>query len=78
MKIISIVVKADGLAAGKGVHICKDKKQVIKISNEIFKGKYKSSNKLVLEEFLKEKKRYFLMVDKYNFKFFGTAKIIKE
>ena len=77
-----IVVKADGLAAGKGVHICKNKKQVIKISNEIFKGKYKSSNKLVLEEFLKgEEASYFLMVDKYNFKFFGTAqdhKRVKE
>ena len=47
-----IVVKADGLAAGKGVVICKSKKQVIKISNEIFKGKFKSSRKLVLEEFL--------------------------
>ena len=77
-----IVVKADGLAAGKGVHICKNKKQVIKISNEIFKGKYKSSNKLVLEEFLKgEEASYFLMVDKYNFKFIGTAqdhKRVKE
>mgnify|MGYP000391831366 CR=1 FL=1 len=33
-----LVVKADGLAAGKGVHICKNKKQVLKISNEIFNG----------------------------------------
>ena len=37
-----IVVKADGLAAGKGVFICKSKKKIIKISNEIFKGKFKN------------------------------------
>ena len=49
---LPIVVKADGLAAGKGVTICKSKKQIYKISNEIFKGKFKSSNKLILEKFL--------------------------
>ena len=69
-----IVVKADGLASGKGVTICKTKKQAVKISNQIFKGKYKSSNKIVVEEFLDgEEASYFLIVDKYNFKFFGTA-----
>ena len=69
-----IVVKADGLAAGKGVTICKNKKTVLKISDEIFKGKFKSSKKVVLEEFLKgEEASYFLVVDKNDFKFFGTA-----
>jgi phosphoribosylamine---glycine ligase len=69
-----IVVKADGLAAGKGVTICKTKKQVLNISNKIFKGKFKSSRTLVLEEFLKgEEASYFLIVDKNNFKFFGSA-----
>ena len=43
--IFPLVVKADGLAAGKGVSICKNKKQVMKVSNEIFKGKFKSSKK---------------------------------
>ena len=79
---LPIVVKADGLAAGKGVVICKSKKQVLKISSEIFKGKFKSSKKLVLEEFLKgEEASYFLIVDKNSFKFFGTAqdhKRVKE
>ena len=79
---LPIVVKADGLAAGKGVIICKTKKQVINISNEIFRGKFKSSKKLVLEEFLKgEEASYFLIVDKNSFKFFGTAqdhKRVKE
>ncbi len=69
-----IVVKADGLAAGKGVTICENKEKVLKISKEIFEGKFKSSKKLVLEEFLQgEEASYFLIVDKNNFKFFGTA-----
>ena len=69
-----IVVKADGLAAGKGVTICKTKKQIFDISNEIFKGRFKSSRKLILEEFLEgEEASYFLIVDKNGFKFFGSA-----
>ncbi len=71
---LPLVVKADGLAAGKGVTICKSKKKIISISNAIFKGKFKSSKKLVLEEFLEgEELSYFLIVDKFNYKFFGSA-----
>ena len=71
---LPLVVKADGLAAGKGVSICKTRMQVIKSSNEIFDGKFKSSTKVVLEEFLKgEEASYFLIVDKNSFKFFGSA-----
>jgi phosphoribosylamine--glycine ligase len=71
---LPIVVKADGLAAGKGVVICKTRKKVLDISDEIFNGKFKSSKKLVLEEFLEgEEASYFLIVDKNSFKFFGTA-----
>ena len=71
---LPLVVKADGLAAGKGVTICKTKSSVLKISDEIFRGKFKSSRKLVLEEFLNgEEASYFVIVDKKNFKFFGTA-----
>ena len=69
-----LVVKADGLAAGKGVTICKNKTQVLNVAEEIFKGKFKSSKKLIIEEFLiGEEASYFLIVDKKNFKFFGTA-----
>ena len=72
-----LVVKADGLAAGKGVTICKNKRQILNVSNEIFKGKFKTSKKLILEEFLKgEEASYFLIVDKKSFKFFGLHKII--
>ena len=72
--ILPIVVKADGLAAGKGVTICRTKKQVIESAFEIFNGKFKSSKKVILEEFIKgEEASYFVIVDKNNFKFFGTA-----
>ena len=79
---LPIVVKADGLAAGKGVTICNTTKQVLEISQEIFKGKFKTSKKLILEEFLQgEEASYFLIIDKNNYKFFGTAqdhKRVKE
>ena len=79
---LPLVVKADGLAAGKGVTICKSKKQIFKFSKEIFNGKFKTSNKLVLEEFLDgEEASYFSIVDKNSFKFFGSAqdhKRVKE
>ncbi len=69
-----IVVKADGLAAGKGVTICKTKKEAMSVSVEILKGKFKSSKKLILEEYLEgEEASYFLIVDNKDFKFFGTA-----
>ena len=69
-----IVVKADGIAGGKGVSICKNRKQAINTSSEIIKGKFLSSKKVVLEEFLYgEEASYFLVVDKNNFKFFGNA-----
>ena len=71
---LPLVVKADGLAAGKGVFICKTKNKILKAANQIFKGKFKSSNKLVLEEFIEgEELSYFLIVDKKSFKFLGSA-----
>ena len=76
---LPIVVKADGLAAGKGVTICKSKNQIFKISNEIFNGKFKSSNKVVLEKFIKgEELSYFIITDKKNYKFFGSAQDHKK
>tara|TARA_B100000579_G_scaffold381327_1_gene349814 strand:+ start:270 stop:1535 length:1266 start_codon:yes stop_codon:yes gene_type:complete len=76
---LPIVVKADGLAAGKGVVICKTREKAFEISNQIFQGKFKSSNKVVLEEFLHgEEASYFLIVDKNNFIQFGTAQDHKK
>ena len=74
-----LVVKADGLAAGKGVSICKSKKELLNISNEIFQGKFKTSKNLVLEEYLQgEEVSYFLIVDKKSYKFFGSAQDHKK
>jgi len=71
---IPIVIKADGLASGKGVYICKSKRQAIKSVKEVLSGKFKSSSKVLLEEFLEgEEMSYFIIADKNNFKFFGTA-----
>ena len=41
-----IVVKADGLASGKGVYICEDKIHALKAVNEIFKGKFGKTNEV--------------------------------
>ena len=71
---IPVVVKADGLAAGKGVTICETKNQAIKACNEILSGKFKSSSKIILEEYLDgEEMSYFVIVDNNTHKFFGSA-----
>ena len=76
---LPLVVKADGIAAGKGVSICKSKRSLFKIAKEIFKGKFKSSKKLVLEQFLEgEEASYFLIVDKKNLNFLELPKTINE
>jgi len=69
-----IVVKADGLASGKGVAVCQTKDEAVKFSEEIFKGKFKSSSKVVLEKFLEgEEMSYFVIADSKTHKFFGSA-----
>ncbi len=69
-----IVVKADGLASGKGVKICDNEFQLNLFCKKIFSGKFRTSKQLVLEEFLKgEELSYFSIVDKKSFVFFGSA-----
>ncbi len=69
-----IVVKADGLAAGKGVSICKTIDEALKKTKEILDGKFKSSSRVILEEFLEgEELSYFCIVDDNSFVFFGSA-----
>jgi len=69
-----IVVKADGLAAGKGVYICANKKEAQNAISEIFDGKFGEAKNILLEEFLKgEEMSYFIISDGTNIKRFQTA-----
>jgi phosphoribosylamine--glycine ligase len=71
---VPIVVKADGLAAGKGVTVCTSVDEALKNTKEILDGKFKSSNKVILEEFLEgEELSYFVIVDENSYRFFGSA-----
>ncbi len=76
---VPIVVKADGLAAGKGVTICNSVDEAKKNVKEILEGKFKSSKKVILEEFLDgEELSYFAIVDKNSYRFFGSAQDHKK
>ena len=69
-----IVVKADGLAAGKGVYICDNIEQATSAVKEIFNGKFGEANEILIEEFLKgEEMSFFIISDGKTFKNFGTA-----
>ena len=71
---LPVVVKADGLAAGKGVYICNSITETNSAINEIFGGKFGKANKILIEEFLEgEEMSYFIISDGKNYKFFGTA-----
>ena len=71
---LPIVVKSDGLAAGKGVTICKSKEKAIRDIKEILRGKFKSSKKVIVEEFLSGKEAsYFVITDGKNYFPIGTA-----
>ena len=74
-----IVVKADGLASGKGVTICQSIEEALKNTKEILEGKFKSTRQVVLEEFLAgEELSYFLIVDENAYHFFGSAQDHKK
>ena len=69
-----LVIKADGLAAGKGVYICKNFNEAKIASEEIFNGKFGSAEQILVEEFLDgEEMSYFVVTDGKNYKFFGSA-----
>jgi len=71
---LPIVVKSDGLAAGKGVTICDSKEKAIKDIKDILNGKFKLSKKVVIEEFLQgEEASYFIITDGENYIPIGTA-----
>jgi phosphoribosylamine--glycine ligase len=69
-----LVIKADGLAAGKGVYICENIEEANYAVEEIFGGKFGASNKVLIEEFLKgEEMSFFIISDGKSIKKFGTA-----
>src|SRR6056300_1648493 len=68
------VIKADNLAAGKGVYICNDEQESFMAVEEIFNGKFGEAKNVLIEEFLKgEEMSYFIISDGTTFKSFETA-----
>ena len=73
-KKFPLVVKADGLASGKGVYICENKNEADHSIKEIFDGKFGEAKNILIEEFLKgEEMSYFIISDGKNIKSFETA-----
>jgi phosphoribosylamine---glycine ligase len=69
-----LVVKADGLASGKGVYICKSSIEAKIAIQEIFEGKFGKAKNLLIEEFLDgEEMSFFIITDGKTIKNFGTA-----
>ncbi len=69
-----VVIKADGLAAGKGVYICENYDEAKKAISDIFSGKFGSKNVVLIEEFLQgEEMSFFIISDGISYKTFGSA-----
>ncbi len=69
-----LVIKADGLASGKGVYICQKKSDAKEAIIEIFDGKFGLAKNLLIEEFLDgEEMSYFIISDGKTIKKFGSA-----
>ena len=66
---IPLVIKVDGLAAGKGVIIAETRDHAINSVNEIFSGKFgNAGDEIVIEEFLDgEEASYFVISDGESF-----------
>ena len=68
------VIKADNLAAGKGVYICNNEQESSMAVEEIFNGKFGEAKNVLIEEFLKgEEMSYFIISDGATIKSFETA-----
>ena len=69
-----IVIKADGLAAGKGVYICETLDEAQNATKDIFGGKFGLAKNILVEEFLSgDEMSYFIISDGKTFKNFNTA-----
>ncbi len=74
------VLKADGLASGKGVLIINSKEEAIKSLSEILNGKFgNAGNKVVIEQFLRGvEMSCFILTDGSNFVLLPEAKDYKR
>ncbi|OUD10392.1 phosphoribosylamine--glycine ligase [Marivivens niveibacter] len=70
-----IVVKADGLAAGKGVIVAMNEQDALDAIDDMFGGEFGSAGaEVVIEEFMEgEEASYFILVDGENVLPIGTA-----
>ena len=69
-----IVIKADNIAAGKGVYISNNITEAVNAINEIFDGKFGVANNVLIEEFLEgEEMSFFIITDGITIKEFDTA-----
>jgi phosphoribosylamine--glycine ligase len=76
-----IVIKVDGLAAGKGVFICDNYKQSVKVLEDIMKNKCfgESGNKIIIERYLSGfEASFFVLLDEKNYKLFNYSKDHKK
>ncbi len=72
---LPVVVKADGLAAGKGVTVAMDRAEAEEALRDIFAGRFGADGaSAVIEEFMEgEEASYFALTDGRNVVPFGTA-----
>lgn len=73
---LPFVIKVDGLASGKGVFICKTKKEAVSVANDILINKKfnNAGKKILIEEYLEGfELSYFIFFDKNNFSIIGYA-----
>ena len=69
-----LVIKADGLASGKGVYICSQEEEALNSIIEVFEGKFGVAKNILIEEFLDgEEMSFFIITDGKTKKNFGTA-----
>ncbi|MDB4188674.1 phosphoribosylamine--glycine ligase [Candidatus Pelagibacter sp.] len=69
-----LVVKADGLASGKGVYICENKDDANLAIKDVFNGKFGLAKNILIEEFLVgEEMSYFIISDGKEIQSFETA-----
>ena len=74
------VIKADGLAAGKGVLVSSDIEECFQFISSIFRGKVGTEkNKVIIEEYLEGREMsVFFAIDKNTIKFVGSAQDYKR